>query len=109
MNDDSQIKIIESLKKTVEQMKTDDLEEYSDSACESFSCNCCGQEKVLAGSLTYNDYLLCNDCVLLAEISLALGKIKAIDELINAMEDKRFDTMYESIFNENNMINNLNN
>ncbi|OGH97536.1 MAG: hypothetical protein A2104_07725 [Candidatus Melainabacteria bacterium GWF2_32_7] len=100
MNKEKNLEVIESLQKTVEQMKIDDIEESPESAYESFQCQCCGEEKFLAGSVTYNEHLLCNDCVLTAEISFALDKIKNIDELIASMEDKRFDNVYNSIFEQ---------
>lgn len=105
--DKDQIKqIIEITRETVEQMKIDDIEESPESAFDCFQCSCCGEEKILAGSLIYKDFLLCNDCVLLAEVSFALNKIKDIEELIKSMEEKRFDSVYASIFNHNKNENN---
>ena len=49
-------------------------------------CICCG--KITDDSRTYR---LCNDCVLYAEVGFELGQIKDIEELINAMEDKRLE------------------
>lgn len=106
MTKDKTIEIVKTLQKTVEQMKIDDIEESPESAFDTFQCQCCGEEKALAGSLTYNEYLLCNDCVLLAEISFALNKIKDIGELIDSMEDKRFDSVYNTIFEQNENENN---
>jgi len=96
---------IEFTKKSVEQIKIDDIEENPESVDEEFQCECCGETKILAGSLIYKDYRLCNDCVLLAETGFALGKMAAVDELIEKMEDKRFEIIYNSIFNvaDNNM------
>jgi hypothetical protein len=37
--------------------------------------------------------------VLLTEISLALGKIKFPDEMIAFMADRRFENIYEDLFN----------
>jgi hypothetical protein len=55
--------------------------------------------KLLAGSVIYNQNMFCNDCVLLTEISLALGKIKFPDEMIAFMADRRFENIYEDLFN----------
>ena len=97
---------IEFTKKTVEQMKIDDIEENPESAYEVFQCGCCGETKIFAGSLIYKMYRLCNDCVLLAETGFALGKMDNIEELIEKMEDKRFEIVYNSIFNvDNNSMN----
>lgn len=102
MNKQDSVKIIKSVQQTVEQMKIDDIEESPESAYEKFQCQCCGEERILAGSIIYSENLLCNDCVLLAETAFALNKIKNIDELINLMEDKRFDNVYKAIFEDNN-------
>jgi len=92
MAKDKAIEIVKSIQEAVEQMRIDDLEECPESALEVFQCYCCGQEKEKAGSMIYGDYLLCNDCVLIAETSMALGKISNIEELINSMEDKRLES-----------------
>lgn len=92
MNKEKEIDIVKSLQEAVELMRIDDIEDSPESAFEEFQCYCCGKEKKLAGSLLYGDYLLCNDCVLLAETSIALGKIANIEELINSMEDKRLES-----------------
>ena len=91
------LKVTEEMQKVVEQMRLDDLEEYPEMAEELFECDCCAQTKTLAGSIQYDNYRLCNDCVLLAEIGFELGKIKKIDELIEQMEDKRLENMCEFI------------
>lgn len=97
---------IENIKLAVEQMKIDDIEENPESAYEEFQCDCCGEVKMFAGSLLYNNFRLCNDCVLLAEIGFALGKMSDIEELMEKMEDKRFEVVYNSIFNlDNNSMN----
>ena len=106
MNQEKNVEIIESLQKAVEQMKIDDIEESPEAAHETFQCQCCGEEKILAGSVAYNEYLLCNDCVLIAEIAFTLNKIENIEELIKSMEDKRFETVYNSIFEQNENENN---
>ena len=84
-------KIIEEKQRVVSQMVTDDLEENPELADEYFECDCCGKTQCLAGSIQYENYRLCNDCVLLAETGFALGKIKNIQELMDAMEDKRLE------------------
>jgi hypothetical protein len=83
--------IIEEMQLVVEQMRLDDLEEMPELADEYFDCGCCGKYKSLAGSIKYGDYRLCNDCVLFAETGFALGKFKNIQDLIDAMEDKRLE------------------
>lgn len=106
MDKQKTLEIIEALQQTVEQMRIDDIEEAPESAFENFQCACCGEEKMLAGSLLYEDYLLCNECVLLAEIGFALHKIENINELIDSMEDSRFDNMYNSLFEPKGNIDN---
>ncbi len=97
MNKEEQLKIIEDMQAVVAQMKSDDLEEDPSLANEMFECSCCGKTKSLAGSIPYNKYRLCNDCVLLAETGFAIGKFKNIQDLINAMEDSRLEEMCEYI------------
>lgn len=92
------IEKIEFVKQAVEKMKTDDIEESPESAYEEFQCGCCGEAKILAGSIIYKDFRLCNDCVLLAETGFALGKMNDIEDLIQKMESKRFEEIYKSIF-----------
>lgn len=82
-------KIIQDMQLVVEQMRLDDIEDNPDCLNDFFICDACGESKDFAGSIQYNQYRLCNDCVLLAEISFELGQITKIDELINVMEDKR--------------------
>ena len=106
MDEKDKLKLIENLQKSIEQMKIDDIEEQPESAFETFSCQCCGEEKILAGSIQYEDFILCNDCVLLAETGFALRKIESIHELIDSMEEKRFENQYKSIFSEDENINN---
>lgn len=93
------LELLNNIKKLCEQMKTDDIEDNPDSAYEQFQCECCGEVKMLAGSLLYNDYRLCNECVFLAEIGFATNKYAHIQELLDDMEEKRFTTVYESLFN----------
>lgn len=89
----SKEEIIEEMQLVVEQMRLDDLEERPELENEYFDCSCCGQTKSYAGSIQYDEYRLCNDCVLLAETGFALNKIKNITELIDAMEDKRLEEL----------------
>lgn len=93
-------KIIEEMQQVAEQMRLDDIEENPDIENDFFDCDCCGQYKCLAGSIQYGIYRLCNDCVLLAETSFALNKIKDIQELIDAMEDNKLENMCEFLKQE---------
>ena len=93
----SKEEIIEEMQQVVAQMVTDDIDENPDIANEYFECDCCAKTKCLAGSIQYEDYRLCNDCVLLAETGFALGKIKNIQELMDAMEDKRLEEFCDYI------------
>ena len=99
MNKDQLLKKIEEIQKSVKQMVQDDLEENPEVANEEFQCDCCAEIKTFAGSMIYEDYRLCNDCVLLAEVGFALNKIKTIDEFMASTEDKRFETIYNTLFN----------
>lgn len=92
--------IISEMQQVVQQMVIDDLEENPDIANDFFDCDCCGKNKNLAGSIQYGDYRLCNDCVLLAETGFALGKIKDIQDLMDAMEDKRLEELCKFIKDE---------
>lgn len=92
--------IINEMQQVVQQMVIDDLEENPDLANDFFDCDCCGKNKNLAGSIQYGDYRLCNDCVLLAETGFALGKIKDIQDLMDAMEDKRLEELCKFIKEE---------
>lgn len=98
--------IIAEMQEVVEQMRIDDIEENPESAEELFVCNACGQTKPLAGSVQYNEYRLCNDCVLLAEVGFELGQLKDIQELIDAMEDKRLEADCEFLKEEEKKLNN---
>jgi len=100
MDRETELKIIEDTQALVAQMKADDIEDDPFTAEEMFTCDCCGEEKVIAGSVPYNSYILCNDCVLYAETAFALGKIKNANELIDMMEDKRLKDMCEFIIQE---------
>lgn len=92
--------IIKEMQEITRQMVIDDIEENPDSEHEGFDCDCCGQYKMLAGSVGYEEYRLCNDCVLLAEVSFKLGKIKNIQELIDANADNRLEGMCEFLKQE---------
>ncbi|MGN0030757.1 MAG: hypothetical protein ACI37Q_02240 [Candidatus Gastranaerophilaceae bacterium] len=96
----SKEEIIEEMQLVVNQMVVDDLEENPDLAQEYFDCACCGKSKCLAGSIQYGDYRLCNDCVLLAETGFALGKFTDIQDLMDAMEDKRLEELCNFIKDE---------
>ncbi len=96
----SQEEIIKEMQQVVAQMVIDDLDENPALADEMFECDCCAQLKPLAGSIEYSGYRLCNDCVLIAEISFALNKINDIQELINVMEDKRLEELCDFIKQE---------
>ena len=98
--------IIEEMAQVVEQMKLDDLEDDPSLAEEMFDCDCCGENKCLAGSIEYVGYRLCNDCDLLAETGFALGKIKSVTELIEAIEDKHLEQLAQFIKEEEKRNNN---
>ena len=98
--------IIKEMQAVVEQMRLDDIEENPDSAIEMFQCDACGEVKQLAGSVQYGAYRLCNDCVLFAEVGFELGQIKTIDDLIDAMEDKRLEADCEFLKQEEKRIQN---
>lgn len=92
--------IIEEMQQVTQQMVLDDLEENPDLANEYFDCDCCGQNKSLAGSIQYGDYRLCNDCVLLAETGFAMNKFTDIQDLMDAMEDKRLEELCKFVKEE---------
>lgn len=98
--------VIAEMQEVVEQMRLDDIEENPESATEQFQCHACGGIKPLAGSVQYGAYRLCNDCVLLAEVGFELGQIKEIDDLINAMEDKRLEADCEFLKTQEQRLNN---
>ena len=83
--------VIKEMQLVVAQMKIDDIDDNPESENEFFQCDACGCEACFAGSIQYNQNRLCNDCVLLAEVGFELGQIKDIQELIDAMEDKRLE------------------
>ena len=102
----SQEEIVEEMQKVVAQMKQDDIDDNPDSLNEFFECDACGEEKCLAGSIEYDGYRLCNDCVLIAETGFALNKIKNIEEVIDAMEPKRLEALCNIIKEEEKKLNN---
>lgn len=95
-NSDSE-KIIKDMQEVVYQMKLDDIEENPDSEFELFTCSGCADDKCLAGSIQYSKYRLCNDCVLMYETSLKLGKVKDINDFINHTEEIRLKNMCDFI------------
>ncbi|MFI3300349.1 MAG: hypothetical protein R3Y28_02910 [Candidatus Gastranaerophilales bacterium] len=102
----SKEEIIEEMAQVVEQMRIDDIEDNPDVIDEYFDCDCCGENKCLAGSIEYEGYRLCNDCVLLAETSFALNKITNVQELIKVIEDKNLETLAEFVKQEETRQNN---
>ena len=106
MDKNEELRIIEEMQAVAAQMKQDDIDENPDSANEYFDCDCCGKNKCLAGSIEYEGYRLCNDCVLLAETGFALGKIKSVKELIDAIEDKHLEALANFVKEEEKRLNN---
>lgn len=98
--------VVKEMQLVVEQMRLDDIEENPDSENEMFVCNACGDTKPLAGSVQYGPYRLCNDCVLYAEVGFELGQIKSIDDLIEAMEDRRLEADCEFLLQEQKRLEN---
>lgn len=92
--------IAEEMAQVVEQMRLDDIEDNPDVVDEFFDCDCCGENKCLAGSIEYEGYRLCNDCVLLAETGFALKKIKNVTDLISAIEDKHLEGLVQFVREE---------
>lgn len=92
--------IVKEMQLVVNQMVIDDLDENPDMANEYFDCDCCGKNKSLAGSVCYENYRLCNDCVLLAETGFALKKFDSVQTLIDAMEDSRLEELCNFIKDE---------
>ena len=100
------IKVTKEMQLVVEQMIIDDIEENPDIENEFFDCDCCGQHKCVAGSIQYGDYRLCNDCVLFAEVGFELKKFNSIQDLVDAMEDKRLEEVCGFIKKETEQLNN---
>jgi len=99
-------KIIEEMQLVVEQMRLDDIEENPDILDDFFYCDRCGENKCLAGSIEYDGYRFCNDCVLIAETCFALKKISTIKELIDSVEDNHMEQLCEYIKQEERHLNN---
>ena len=74
--------IVKNMQAVVQQMKIDDIEDNPDSEFEMFDCSACAKESMLAGSIQYSKYRLCNDCVLLYELALQLKKVNNIELLL---------------------------
>lgn len=98
--------IAEEMVQVAEHMRLDDIADNPEIENEFFDCDCCGENKCLAGSIEYDGYRLCNDCVLLAETGFALGKIKDVKELIEAIEDKHLEQLSKFVKDEENRNNN---
>src|SRR5574344_543984 len=94
------LKVVEEMQKVVEQMRLDDISDNPNCENEFFECDCCAKTASLAGSIQYENYRLCNECVLLAEVGFELGELKNIQQLINSMEDKRLEVLCEYIKDE---------
>lgn len=91
------IEVTKEMQSVVEQMRLDDIEENPDIVNDFFNCACCGQYKCFAGSIQYGEYRLCNDCVLFAEVGFELKKFNSIEDLVEAMEEKRLEEICEFI------------
>src|SRR5574344_115899 len=96
----SKEEIIAEMQQVVEQMRLDDINDNPDCIDEYFECDACGEEKCIAGSIEYDGYRLCNDCVLIAETGFALKKISNIKQVIDAMEPKRLEGLCNLIKQE---------
>ena len=93
----NQEEIIKDMQAVIHQMKIDDIEENPDSEFEMFTCSACAQEAPLAGSIQYSVHRLCNNCVLMYELSLKLGKVNNIDEFMEKTEDNRLENICDFI------------
>ena len=71
-----------------------------DSEFEVFSCSACARDAMLAGSIQYKTHRLCNDCVLMYELALKLGKVQNIDEFMEKTEDSRLQNVCNFIKQE---------
>ena len=94
--------VIKDMQAVIYQMKLDDIEQYPESEFEMFDCSACAKTSPLAGSIQYSKYRLCNDCVLMYELALKMGKVKNIDEFILKTEDLRLEEMCDFIKKDNN-------
>lgn len=93
MDKEQELEFIKNMQETVEIMKLEDIEDNPDSEFEEFQCDCCAKIAPVAGSILYGDKHFCNDCVLITEIALGLGKVKEAQEVIALMEDKRLEEL----------------
>lgn len=98
--------VVEEMQLVVEQMRLDDIEENPDIVNDFFDCSCCGKNSCMAGSIQYGDSRLCNDCVLFAEVGFELKKFNSIQDLVDAMEDKRLEEICNFIKEEEMQRNN---
>lgn len=106
MNNNNQEEIIKDMQAVIYQMKLDDIEENPDSEFDLFTCSSCAKDEPLAGSIQYSKYRLCNNCVLMYELALKLGKVQNIDEFMEKTEDNRLKTMCDFISQESSRENN---
>ena len=100
MDKEQELEFIKNMQEAVEIMKLDDIEDNPDSEFEEFQCDCCAKTASVAGSILYGDKHFCNDCVLVAEIAMGLGKVKDASEVIGLMEDKRLEELCNYIKDE---------
>jgi len=98
--------VVEEMQLVVEQMRIDDIEENPDIVNDFFDCSCCGKNACMAGSIQYGDSRLCNDCVLFAEVGFELKKFNSIQDLVDAMEDKRLEEICDFIKKDSKKDNN---
>ena len=98
--------VVSEMQKVAEQMRLDDIEENPDCEYEFFTCDACGEYKSLAGSLQYDKYRLCNDCVMLAETCFELKEIENIEQFLKGMEDHKLEIECEYIKQNSNSQNN---
>ena len=106
MDKEQELEFIKNMQEAVDIMKLDDIEENPDSEFEEFQCDCCAKTAPVAGSILYGDKHFCNDCVLVAEIAMGLGKVKSAEEVISLMEDKRLEELCNYIKEEEKRKNN---
>lgn len=100
------LEVTNEMQLVVEQMRLDDIEENPDIVNDFFDCDCCGKNQCLAGSIQYGEYRLCNDCVLFAEVGFELKKFNSVQDLVDAMEDKRLEEVCDFIKKDSGKINN---
>jgi hypothetical protein len=96
----NQEEIIKDMQAVIHQMVLDDIEENPDSEFEMFSCSSCANDAMLAGSIQYKTHRLCNNCVLMYELALKLGKVQNIDEFMEKTEDNRLQNVCNFIKQE---------